>query len=266
VRSAEIGVFGGSGFYAFLDDPEEVAVDTPYGKPAAPVTVGTIGDRRVAFIPRHGVDHEFPPHRVPYRANVWAMKELGVTRIFGPSAAGSLRRDIPPRTFVVCDQAIDFTKSRDTTFYDGPATTHISFADPYCPVLRQSLVDAAVGQGIEHRVGGTMVVIEGPRFSTRAESKMFASAGGDVIGMTQFPEVALAKELELCYANVALVTDYDVGVDGIAPVSHAEVLKVFGENIDRLRDLLFAAIPTVPGDREGCDCANALGGSGQGHA
>jgi 5'-methylthioadenosine phosphorylase len=262
VTTAEIGVFGGSGFYAFLDDPEEVALDTPYGKPAAPVTVGTIGGRRVAFIPRHGVDHEFPPHRVPYRANVWAMKELGVTRIFGPSAAGSLRRDIPPRTFVVCDQAIDFTKSRENTFYDGPVTTHVSFADPYCPVLRQSIVDAAVEHGIEHRVGGTMAVIEGPRFSTRAESKMFANVGGDVIGMTQFPEVTLAKELALCYANVALVTDYDVGVDGIAPVSHAEVLKVFGENLDRLRDLLFAAIPTVPTDRDGCDCANALGGSG----
>ncbi len=262
MTTAEIGVFGGSGFYAFLDDPEEIVVDTPYGKPAAAVTVGSIAERRVAFIPRHGKDHEFPPHRVPYRANVWAMKELGVTRLFGPSAAGSLRRDIPPRTFVVCDQAIDFTKSRENTYFDGPITTHVSFADPYCPVMRQGLVDAAVELGIEHRVGGTMVVIEGPRFSTRAESRMFATVGGDVIGMTQFPEAALAKELELCFANVALVTDYDVGVDGIAPVSHAEVLKVFGENVDKLRDLLFAAIPRVPDDRSGCDCAHALGGSG----
>ena len=262
MTNAEIGVFGGSGFYAFLEDPEEIEIDTPYGKPAAPVTVGSVGERRVAFIPRHGRDHEFPPHRVPYRANVWAMKELGVTRLFGPSAAGSLRRDILPRTFVVCDQAIDFTKSRDTTFYDGPTTTHVSFADPYCPVLRDTLVDAARDASIAHRDGGTMVVIEGPRFSTRAESKMFAQVGGDVIGMTQFPEVTLAKELSLCFANVALVTDYDVGVDDIAPVSHAEVLKVFGENIDALRDLLFAAIPNVPADRSGCGCADALGGSG----
>ena len=262
MTNAEIGVFGGSGFYAFLDDPEEIEIDTPYGKPAAPVTVGSVGERRVAFIPRHGRDHEFPPHRVPYRANVWAMKELGVTRLFGPSAAGSLRRDILPRTFVVCDQAIDFTKSRDTTFYDGPTTTHVSFADPYCPVLRNTLVDAARDASIAHRDGGTMVVIEGPRFSTRAESKMFAQVGGDVIGMTQFPEVTLAKELSLCFANVALVTDYDVGVDDIAPVSHAEVLKVFGENIDALRDLLFAAIPNLPADRSGCACADALGGSG----
>jgi len=260
VTTAEIGVFGGSGFYAFLDDPEEIVVDTPYGKPAAAVTVGSIAERRVAFIPRHGKDHEFPPHRVPYRANVWAMKELGVTRLFGPSAAGSLRRDIPPRTFVVCDQAIDFTKSRENTYFDGPITTHVSFADPYCPVLRRTLADAARDRSIQHRDGGTMVVIEGPRFSTRAESKMFAQVGGDVIGMTQFPEVTLAREAELCFANVALVTDYDVGVDDIAPVSHHEVLKVFGENIEALRDLLFAAIPEVPAER-GCACGRSLAGS-----
>jgi 5'-methylthioadenosine phosphorylase len=261
VTSAEIGVFGGSGFYEFLDDSEEVEVDTPHGKPSAAVTIGTVAGRRVAFIPRHGRDHEFPPHRVPYRANVWAMKELGVTRLFGPSAAGSLRRDIAPRTFVVCDQSIDFTKGRDGTFYDGPTTTHVSFADPYCPTMRTSLVDTARGQGIQHRETGTMAVIEGPRFSTRAESKMFAQLGCDVIGMTQFPEASLARELELCYANVALVTDYDVGVDDIPPVSHAEVLKVFGENIDTLRTLLSAAIPAVPAERT-CDCAHALGGSG----
>ncbi len=261
MSTAEIGVFGGSGFYAFLEDPEEVEIDTPYGKPAAPVTVGTVAERRVAFIPRHGRDHEFPPHRVPYRANVWAMKELGVTRLFGPSAAGSLRRDIPPRTFVVSDQAIDLTKGREYTFYDGPITTHLSFADPYCPVMRATLVTQARELGIQHRDGGTMIVIEGPRFSTRAESKMFAQAGGDVIGMTQFPEVTLARELELCFANVALVTDYDVGVDDIAPVSHAEVLKVFSENIETLRDLLFAAIPALPMERD-CPCATALSGSG----
>jgi len=260
VNTAEIGVFGGSGFYAFLEDPEEVTLETPYGAPSAPYMIGTVGGRRVAFLPRHGRDHEFPPHRVPYRANVWGMKELGVTRLFGPSAAGSLRRDIPPKTLVVSDQAIDMTKSRQNTFYDGPDTVHISSADPYCPVLRVSLVAAATGLGIDHRDGGTMVVIEGPRFSTRAESKMFAQAGGDVIGMTQFPELTLARELELCFANVALVTDYDVGVDDIAPVSHAEVLKVFGENIEALRDLLFTAIPSVPADRD-CPCATALEGS-----
>ena len=260
MTTAEIGVFGGSGFYSFLEDPEELSVDTPYGSPSGSITVGTIGGRRVAFLPRHGKDHEFPPHLIPYRANVWAMKELGVTRLFGPSAAGSLRRETP-RTFVVSDQAIDFTKGRTNTFYDGPTTVHVSFADPYCPVLRDVLVTAAVDLGIEHRAGGTMLVIEGPRFSTRAESKMFAQVGGDVIGMTQFPEVTLAREVELCFANVALVTDYDVGVDGIPPVSHAEVLKVFGENIDALRDLLFASIPAIPAERS-CPCATALEGTG----
>jgi len=257
---AEIGVFGGSGFYAFLEDPEEVLVETPFGAPSAPYMIGTVAGRRVAFLPRHGRDHEFPPHKVPYRANVWGMKELGVTRLFGPSAAGSLRRDIPPRTFVISDQAIDQTKGRTTTFHDGPTTTHVSFADPYCPTLRTTLVSSAAELGIDHRDGGTMLVIEGPRFSTRAESKMFAQMGGDVIGMTQFPEVSLAREVEICFANVALVTDYDVGVDDIAPVSHQEVLKVFGENIVSLRDLLFAAIPLVPADRD-CPCATALSGS-----
>jgi 5'-methylthioadenosine phosphorylase len=259
--AAEIGVIGGSGFYAFLEDTETTEVETPFGDPSAPVTIGTVGGRHVAFLPRHGVQHQYPPHRVPYRANLWALKELGVTRVFGPCAAGSLSREIPPRTFVVCDQALDFTRSRPGTYYDGPQTTHVSFADPYCPTLRETLVKAAADAGIPHRDGGTMVVIEGPRFSTTAESRMFAALGGDVIGMTQFPEVILARELELCYGNVALVTDYDVGVDDIPPVTHEEVLKVFGENIDVLRDLLFAAIPAVPAERT-CPCGSALAGTG----
>jgi 5'-methylthioadenosine phosphorylase len=261
VAEAEIGVFGGSGFYEFLTDVEEIELDTPYGKPSALVTTGEIGGRRVAFLPRHGRKHEFPPHRVPYRANVWAMKELGVTRLFGPSAAGSLRRDVEPSTFVISDQAIDLTRGRPTTFYDGPTTTHVSFADPYCPTLRETLIAGAGELGIEHKPTGTMVVIEGPRFSTRAESKMFAQLGGDVIGMTQFPEVTLAREVEICFANVALVTDYDVGIDDVPPVSHAEVLEVFGQNIERLRDLLVHAIPNVPSERT-CLCASALAGSG----
>ena len=258
---AEVAIIGGTGFYRFLEDAESVEVETPFGEPSAPISIGTVGGRRVAFLPRHGADHRFPPHRVPYRANLWALKELGVTRVFGPCAAGSLRREIEPRTLVVCDQAVDFTKSRPTTFYDGPQTTHVSFADPYCPTLREVLVKGAAGEGIPHRDGGTMVVIEGPRFSTKAESRMFAQVGCDVIGMTQFPEVTLARELELCYATVAIVTDYDVGVDDIQPVTHAEVLKVFGENIDRVRDLLAVAIPAVPAERT-CPCATALAGTG----
>ena len=254
---AEIGVIGGSGFYEFLEDTESVEVETPFGAPSAPITIGAVGGRTVAFLPRHGVDHQFPPHKVPYRANLWAMKELGVTRVFGPCASGSLRREIPPRTLLICDQAIDFTKSRDNTFYDGPETIHVSFADPYCPTLRETLVKASASQEIEYRDGGTMVVIEGPRFATRAESKMYGQLGADVIGMTQFPETILARELELCYGTVALVTDYDVGVDDIPQVTHAEVLKVFGENLGKLRELLFAAIPAVPEERT-CPCVGAL--------
>jgi len=260
---AEIGVIGGSGFYEFLENTETVEMETPFGAPSAPITIGAVGARTVAFLARHGTDHRFPPHKVPYRANMWALKDLGVTRVFGPCAAGSLRKEIPPRTLVISDQAIDFTKSRSNTFYDGPQTTHVSFADPYCPTLRATLIETAASQGIEHRDGGTMVVIEGPRFSTKAESRMYAQLGADVIGMTQFPEATLARELELCYGSVALVTDYDVGVDDIPPVTHEEVLKVFGENIDKVRDLLFAAIPAVPEERT-CPCATALAGTGHG--
>jgi 5'-methylthioadenosine phosphorylase len=254
---AEIGVIGGSGFYEFLDHTETVEVETPFGAPSAPITIGAVGGRTVAFLPRHGVDHRFPPHRVPYRANLWAMRDLGVTRVFGPCAAGSLRREIEPRTLVICDQAIDFTKSRDNTFHDGPETIHVSFADPYCPTLRETLVKASASQEIEYRDGGTMVVIEGPRFATRAESRMYGQLGADVIGMTQFPEMILARELGLCYGTVALVTDYDVGVDDIPQVTHAEVLKVFGENLGKLRDLLFATIPDVPEERT-CPCPDAV--------
>jgi len=259
-----LAVIGGTGVYriAELEDVQSHLPETRYGFPSGPVRVGRIAGQRVAFLARHGEEHGVPPHKINYRANLWAMKELGVQRIVGPCAAGSLQIGVKIGDFVVCDQIVDRTRSRPHTFYDGPVTTHISFADPYCATMRPIIVDKTRELGIGVHDGGTMVVIEGPRFSTRAESRMFATVGGDVIGMTQFPEAALAKELELCFANVALVTDYDVGVDGIAPVSHAEVLKVFGENIDKLRDLLFAAIPRVPDDRSGCDCAHALGGSG----
>jgi 5'-methylthioadenosine phosphorylase len=257
---ADIGVFGGSGFYSFLDAARELEVRTPYGPPSAPPVVGEVGGRRVAFIPRHGVEHEFPPHRVPYRANAWAMRELGVRRILGPCAVGSLRPEIRPGDFAVCDQLVDRTRSRDATFYDGPETTHISFADPYCPTMRDVVLRIGRDLAIEMHDGGTVVVIEGPRFSTRAESAWFASAGWDIINMTQYPEALLARELEMCYANVSLVTDYDVGVEGIPPVTHEEVVRVFAENNERLRSLLFAAIPEVPDERD-CPCATALAGA-----
>jgi 5'-methylthioadenosine phosphorylase len=260
VSTAEIGVFGGSGFYSFLENVEEVEVDTPHGKPSAPVTIGEIGGRRVAFIPRHGTKHEFPPHKIPYRANAWAMKELGVLRIVGPCAAGSLRAEVGLGEFVVCDQIVDRTRSRPHTFYDGPITTHISFADPYCETMRDVAVRTGRELGITMHTHGTMVVIEGPRFSTRAESRWFASQGWDTLNMTGYPEALLARELEMCYANISLITDYDVGVDDAPPVSHDEVVRVFTENNEKLRQLLFSVIPALPAERS-CECATALSGA-----
>jgi 5'-methylthioadenosine phosphorylase len=211
----------------------------------------------VAFIPRHGAKHEFPPHRINYRANLWAMRELGVERVLGPCAAGSLRADVELGDFVVCDQLVDRTRSRPHTFYDGPVTTHISFADPYCPTVREILVDKGRELGISTHEAGTMVVIEGPRFSTRAESRWFASEGWDTINMTGYPEGLLARELEMCYANVSLITDYDVGVEDVAPVTHEDVIRVFDRNIENLRRLLFEVIPALPAERT-CVCATAL--------
>ena len=261
MTTAEIGIFGGSGFYELLPDVEEVELDTPYGPPSAPLVVGTIADRRVAFLPRHGRRHELPPHRIPYRANVWAMHELGVRRILGPNASGSLRADVELGEFVVCDQFLDRTRRREDTFYDGPETTHVSAADPFCPELRALLVETARELGIPVRDGGTVVVVEGPRFSTRAESRWFQSLGADVINMTAYPECHLARELELCFANVSMVTDHDVGVEGQPPVSSAEVARVFEQNNERLRQLLFAVVPRIPAARDEHVCTTALAGA-----
>jgi 5'-methylthioadenosine phosphorylase len=258
-----IGVFGGSGLYSFLDDVETQVVNTPYGAPSAHVSIGHVGDVEVAFLPRHGVDHEFPPHRVNWRANIWALWELGVTRIFGPCAAGSLSPGIHPGDFVVLDQLVDRTWGRGDTYFDGPVPGHIAFADPYCPELRSVVLDAATSvDGLTVHDGGTVVVVQGPRFSTRAESAWFRSAGWDVVNMTQYPEAYLARELGICYTGVALVTDYDTGVEhdaSIGPVTMEDVFEVLRSNIARTRDLLFAAIPRVPSPRgEGCSCAEAL--------
>jgi 5'-methylthioadenosine phosphorylase len=233
-------------------------MQTPYGAPSGPVAIGRVAERRVAFLPRHGAKHQFPPHVVPYRANLWAMKELGVERVFGPCAVGSLQPHVRPGEFVVCDQLVDRTHGRDATFYDGPATTHIAFADPYCPTMRAVLTEEAEALDLPHHDRGTVVVIQGPRFSTRAESAAFAQQGWEVINMTQAPEAILARELELCYANISLVTDYDVGVSGeIEAVTHEEVIRVFQENNARLRELLFRAIASVPEERD-CPCVTAL--------
>jgi len=235
-----------------------VKVETPYGEPSAAVTVGSIEGRQVAFIPRHGVKHEYPPHMIPYRANAWAFKELGVERVLGPCAVGSLQPHVKPGEFVICDQLVDRTNARPSTFYDGPVTTHISFADPYCPTLRQVAIEQSGAAEISTHDRGTMVVIQGPRFSTRAESQNYAQKGWEVIGMTQHPEVPLARELEMCFVNISLVTDFDVGVVGERPpVSHEEVIRVFQENNERLRTLLFKVVTAIPQERD-CPCATAL--------
>lgn len=254
-----IGVFGGSGFYEFLEGAEELEVDTPFGKPSAPVVVGELDGTRVAFLPRHGRRHELPPHRIPYRANLWAMREVGVRRVIGPCASGALRPDLRLGEFVVCDQFVDRTSGRADTFYDGPETTHVSAADPYCPDLRRVLVETANDLGIPARDGGTVVVIQGPRFSTRAESRWLATLA-DMINMTAYPEGHLARELELCYANISMVTDHDVGVEGQEPVDAGTVVRVFAENNERLRELLLAAIPRIGPQPEDV-CSTALRGA-----
>jgi 5'-methylthioadenosine phosphorylase len=256
---AEIGVFGGSGFYDFLDDVEEVDVETPYGAPSDRIAVGELGGRRVAFLARHGRRHHLPPHRVPYRANVWAMRALGVRRLLGPCAVGSLDPAIAPGSFVVCDQFVDRTSGRDATFYDGPDVTHVAAADPYCPGLGGLLVAAGREVGLEMHEGGTVVVIQGPRFSTRAESAWFAREGWQVVNMTAYPEAWLARELGLCYANLSLVTDYDVGVPGERPpVSTQEVVEVVARNTERLRSLLGVVIPRIEPPAAGDPCTAAL--------
>src|ERR1700722_9929341 len=227
---AEIGVYGGSGFYSLIENPREVWVETPYGMPSDKIALGEIAGKKVAFLPRHGKDHRYPPQAINYRANAFAMKMLGVTRIIGPTACGSLQKRVLPGSMVVADQIVDRTTGRKDTFYDGPITTHVSFADPYCSQLRPLAIAALHDQNIETHERGTIVVIQGPRFSTRAESKWFQSQGWEVINMTQYPECYLARELEMCYVNISLITDYDVGLEGMPPVSHESVMEVFKQN------------------------------------
>jgi len=256
--TAEIGVFGGTGFYQFLDHLTEVAVQTPYGPPSARLAVGEVDGRRVAFLARHGLHHELPAHRVNYRANLWALRSLGVRRVLAPCSVGSLRPDVKPGEFVLCDQLVDRTRGRADTFFDGPVPNHVSFADPYCPELRAAAAEAADAEGIVAHPRGTVVVIGGPRFSTRAESRWFASAGWDVVNMTQYPEAILARELGICYSGIALVTDFDAGLEGVdgAAVTMDEVFRVLADNVERVQRLLRRVIPSVPVDRS-CPCGQA---------
>lgn len=254
--AAELAVIGGSGLYALLEQATDHDLTTPYGQPSAPVTIAEVGGRRVAFLPRHGREHQYPPHRIPYRANLWALKELGVTQILAPCAVGGLLPHLGPGSFVLPDQLIDRTYGRAQTFHDSGAV-HVSFADPYCPSGRATVLAAAAEQQVEITDGGTMVVIEGPRFSTRAESRWYAAAGGTLVNMTGHPEAVLARELGICYTAVALVTDLDAGVAGDRGVTQEEVFRVFGENTERMRRLLLAAVAQLPRQRD-CPCPESV--------
>jgi 5'-methylthioadenosine phosphorylase len=261
----EIGIFGGSGFYDFADGAEavaEVVVATPFGPPSAPVTIVDVGGRRVAFIPRHGRDHQFAPARVPARANLWALRTLGVRQVLGPCAAGSLAPDIHPGDFVVLDQLVDRTWGRPDTYYDAGDTHHVSFADPYCAIVARHVMEAGERIGVRMHQRGTVVVIPGPRFSTRAESRSYRAQGWDVVNMTQYPEAYLTRELGMHYAGIALVTDYDTGVAhdaDVPPVSQEEVFALFESNVHRVRALLHDLVPRLPPEPTGCSCASAIG-------
>lgn len=259
---ATLAVIGGSGLYSLfdgVDDVRQVELDTPYGPPSEPPTLATVAGRTVAFLPRHGNDHRFPPHRVPYRANLWALASLGVRQVLAPSAVGSLRTELGPGTLVVPDQLVDRTKGRIGSFYDEGAV-HLGFADPYCPVGRGAVLSAAAGQFQTPPVdGGTLVVIEGPRFSTRAESHWHAAQGWSVVGMTGMPEAVLARELGLCYTGACLVTDHDAGTATVEAVSHQAVLDAFAAALPRVAATLLAAVAALPDDRS-CPCSRALDG------
>ena len=253
---ADVGVYGGSGLYSLLDDVEQVTLETPYGPPSAPVAIGEVAGRRVAFLPRHGLGHTLPPHRVPYLANGWAMRSLGVRALFAPFACGSLQPDIHPGDFVVVDQIFDRATGRPSSFHDGPGTPdglapvdHVTFAEPYDARLRSVVLAACEAEGVTAHPTGTVVVIDGPRFSTRAESRWYGAQGWQVVNMTQMPEAVLATEIGVPYAGIALVTDYDVGLagaPGIEPVTMDEVFAMLERNAEQVRTVLFRAIELLP--------------------
>ena len=266
-QHAEIGVFGGSGFYSLLDDVREIKVDTPYGPPSDSFFLASVAGRGVAFLPRHGRRHTIPPHRINYRANVWAMRSLGVKAVIAPCAAGSLQVHVKPGDFVVCDQLVDRTRGRIDTFYDGPIVTHLSSAEIYDPVLRKLAIETIRDHGVEVHEAGTMVVIQGPRFSTKAESKWFGDAGWQVIGMTGYPEAWLCRELGMAVVNIALITDYDAGVhEGTEAVDARSVLEVFAQNAERIQQVVLDLIGRFPVDLDALGAADALGPTrGDGH-
>ncbi|MFB6154164.1 MAG: S-methyl-5'-thioadenosine phosphorylase [Halodesulfurarchaeum sp.] len=259
-----IGFIGGSGIYEALPlkDVREKHVETPFGEPSAPVTIGELGGtgRDIAFVPRHGTDHQYSPTDVPYRANIYALKSLGVERVIATNAVGSLREELAPRTLVVPDQLFDRTRHRPYSFFGDGIVVHQGFADPFCPDLSGSLHEAAsTATDADTERGGTYVCIEGPQFSTRAESAFFREQGWDIVGMTLIPEAKLAREAELCYATLAGITDWDVWKED-AQVSLEEVLENAAANEQAIKEAIEYAVRELPEDRE-CECGSALEGT-----
>jgi len=260
---AEIGIIGGSGFYDLATNLKEIKMETPYGPPSDKIALGKIAGKKVVFLPRHNKAHDIPPHKINYRANIWALKSLGVSRILTSHAAGSLQKKIKPGDFVILDQFIDRTKGRIDTFYDGQIVTHISTAFPYCSQLRQLAIKEAKKMKLPLHEKGTVVVIQGPRFSTAAESLWFTKMGWDLVNMTEYPEVVLARELEMCYGAVAVATDYDAGLvaEGkVKPVSTQQVIEMFEKNIAKVKKLILKMIENLP-PKTTCDCQKALKGA-----
>jgi len=260
-KNIKIGILGGSGFYELLENPEEIVIETPFGKPSDNIMVGECGGAEIAFLPRHARGHNFPPHAIPYRANLAALKELGCETIISPAAVGSLRADIAPGTFVICDDFIDRTKRRADTYFDGPDVYHVPSTEAYCPELIKIAAGTCDELGIPHAKGGTVVVIEGPRFSSKKESRYYANMGADIINMTQYPEVVLARELEMCYLGIGLVTDWDVGLENdpaVSAVTAAEVARVFAENNAKVKELIFKLVPKIISRDRGCGCGDVL--------
>lgn len=259
MTEATIGVIGGSGLYDIegLKEIEEHDVSTPFGKPSDPIIVGTLEGKRVAFLPRHGRGHRILPSEVNVRANIYALKSLGVERIIAVNACGSMKEEIAPSDIVIPDQIIDRTKGRDSTFFGNGLVVHVSFAEPFCAELSEVLFEAAEAVGAKVHKGGTYVCIEGPRFSSKAESKMHRLWDVDIIGMTAIPEAVLAREAEICYASLALSTDYDVWHETEAPVTAEMVVQTILKNVETAKNAITEVVPRVPSER-GCDCATAL--------
>jgi len=259
-KKPKIAIIGGSGFYEFLKKPKEIEVKTPFGRPSDKIMVGKYEGVDVAFLPRHGQTHNYPPHKIPYKANMWALNKLGVKYVLAPCACGSLQKDIKPGEFVVVDQFIDRTYARDDTYFHGPDVTHISAADPYCNRMRLETARACKKLKIKYHLGGTVVVINGPRFSTRSESHWFSAQGWEVINMTNYPECVLARELEMCYAAICLVTDYDAGFQddkSVKPVTMDEVVKTFNKNNEKVKKLVKYLITHLDLDKK-CACHDVV--------